>query len=160
MTQTDTQRAGEPDTVPLSTRRSFWGAVMANGVYGSATGLLFKSQRRQFLLLASVPVLWILFANVGPILQMVRISFLDSYPPMAGYQPQLTLRNWNNFFAESIFIVPYFRTLAYSVVFTVATLIITYPVAYFLAKHVKRGNRAHLCDHDPARQQWCGEPRA
>jgi spermidine/putrescine transport system permease protein len=141
MTQTDTHRAGGRDTVPRSMRRSFWGATMTNGAYASVTGFLFKGQRRQFLLLASLPIFWILFANIGPILQMVRISFLDSYPPTAGYQPQLTLRNWNNFFAERIFIVPYFRTLAYSVVFTVATLIITYPVAYFLAKHVKRSSQ-------------------
>ncbi|MGB3389228.1 MAG: ABC transporter permease [Pseudaminobacter sp.] len=141
MTHADTQRAGSRTANPQVGRRSFWGALMTSRVYGALTDSLFRSQRRQFLLLASIPILWILFANVGPILQMVRISFLDSYPPMAGHQPELTLRNWNRFFAESIFIIPYFRTLIYSVVFTLSTLLITYPVAYFLAKHVKRDNQ-------------------
>lgn len=141
MTHADTQRAGSRTANPKVGRRSFWGALMTNRAYGALTGFLFRSQRRQFLLLASIPILWILFANIGPILQMARISFLDSYPPMAGYQPQLTLRNWNRFFAESIFVIPYFRTLIYSVVFTLSTLVITYPVAYFLAKHVKRDNQ-------------------
>jgi spermidine/putrescine transport system permease protein len=140
MTRTETERADIASGAVRHSRRSLWGVLLANGVYRSLTGFLFQSQRRQFLLLASLPLFWIVFANIGPILQMVWISFLDSYPPMAGYEPKLTLGNWAKFF-EGIFIMPYFRTLAYSVVFTASTLIITYPVAYFLAKHVKRSSQ-------------------
>ncbi|WGF90256.1 ABC transporter permease [Marinivivus vitaminiproducens] len=124
-----------------SSRRVFWGAMLENAAYTAVSGLLLGSRRRQIALLASLPLLWIAFANVGPIAQMVWISFLDSYPPRAGYVPQMTLANWARFFQEQIFLVPYFRTLGYAAVFTVATLIITYPVAYFLAKHVKRSNQ-------------------
>lgn len=140
MTSTETERTEIGSRAAPNSRRSFWGWLLANGAYRSLTHFLFASQRRQFILLASLPLFWIVFANIGPILQMIWISFLDSYPPMAGREPQLTLANWGRFF-EGIFIMPYFRTLAYSVVFTASTLIITYPVAYFLAKHVKRNNQ-------------------
>jgi spermidine/putrescine transport system permease protein len=141
MTRTEVDRADIGNEAVRPSRGSFWGALLANGAYRSLTSFLFQSQRRQFFLLASLPLFWIVFANVGPIVQMFWISFLDSYPPTAGYEPQLTLGNWAKFFQERIFVVPYFRTLAYSLVFTASTLIITYPVAYFLAKHVKRSNQ-------------------
>lgn len=140
MTRTQTERANTGGGAAPSSRRSFWGWLQANGAYRSFTGFIFQSQRRQFVLLASFPLFWIVFANIGPIVQMVWISFLDSYPPMAGREPQLTLANWSRFF-EGIFIMPYLRTLTYAVAFTASTLVITYPVAYFLAKHVKRGNQ-------------------
>ncbi len=140
MTSTETERPAVGSGAVQSSRRSLWGVLLANGAYQSLTHFLFASKRRQFVLLASLPLFWIVFANIGPILQMVWISFLDSYPPMAGREPQLTLGNWGKFF-EGIFIMPYFRTLAYAAVFTASTLVITYPVAYFLAKHVKRNNQ-------------------
>jgi spermidine/putrescine transport system permease protein len=37
--------------------------------------------------------------------------------------------------------MPFFRTLTFAAVFTFATLILTYPVAYFLARHVSRRNQ-------------------
>ena len=121
--------------------RSFWGALMQNGLYRSLTGVAFKTQRRQFLLLASFPMFWVLFAHLGPILEMFRISFLDSYPHKPDYTPQLTLANWAVFFQERIFFIPYFRTIAYSLTFTVCTLLLTYPVAYYLARHVPRNSQ-------------------
>lgn len=124
--------------------RSFWGRLLTNGTYRSITDTLFKTQRRQFWLLASFPLFWVFFAHLGPIVEMIWISFLDSYPPTAGRESQLTLANWSAFFEERIFIVPYFRTLAFATVLTATTLLITYPVAYFLAKHVKRRNQLLL----------------
>lgn len=141
MARIEADRADTPGQGGRPPRRVFWGALLANGTYRSITRALFRSQRRQFLLLASLPLVWIVFANVGPIVQMVWISFLDSYPPATGHEPQLTFANWASFFQDRIFIAPYLRTLIYSLVFTVSTLVITYPVAYFLAKHVKRGNQ-------------------
>ncbi|VVT08907.1 ABC transporter permease [Rhizobium sp. EC-SD404] len=122
-------------------RRSFWGALAQNGTYNAVTGVLFKTQRRQFLLLASFPLIWVFVAHLGPIIQMFYISFVDSYPPRVGYEPQFTLDNWATFFGQSIFVTPFMRTLVYAFTFTFATLLITYPVAYFLAKHVKRQNQ-------------------
>ena len=82
-----------------------------------------------------------LLAHLGPILQMFWVSFLDSYPPTVGQEPGFTVSNWMKFFQERIFMMPFFRTLIFALVCTLCTLVLTYPVAYFLAKHVKRRNQ-------------------
>lgn len=135
-----TETTSAPHSAP-SSRRSVWGILMVNGFYRAVTGTLFKTKRRQMLLLAVFPIVWILAANVGPILSMARIGFLDSYPPAVGHVPSYTLDNFLRFFENAIFRMPFFRTLGFSLVLTAVTLVITYPVAYFLAKHVKRDNQ-------------------
>ncbi|TYB82326.1 ABC transporter permease [Maritimibacter fusiformis] len=127
-----------------SDRPTFWGRLTHAGPYRAVTDFVFASTRRQFILLAALPIVWVLFAHLGPILQMIRVSFLDSYPPAVGYTPQFTLDNWASFFKESIFIKPFFRTLMFSLSLTFATLVLIYPVAYFLARHVKRDNQMLL----------------
>ena len=122
-------------------RRPFWGSVVSNTGYQAFTDFIFKSPRCQFLLLASLPVAWVLIAHLGPILQMFWVSFLDSYPPTIGQEPGFTFANWGKFFEERFFMMPFFRTLAFAFIVTISTLLITYPVAYFLAKHVKRRNQ-------------------
>ncbi len=141
MAHADTDRADTPLPPTAREKRSMWGALMNNGLYKGVTDVLFKTPRRQFLLLASFPLFWVFFAHLGPIIEMFYISFLDSYPPAAGYEPQLTLANWSRFFEERIFMIPFFRTLGFAFTLTFVTLLITYPVAYFLAKHVKRKNQ-------------------
>lgn len=143
----------EPGTVKTVTKRrtlrgadsaTFWGWLSHAGPYRAVTDYIFGSTRRQFIMLAAFPVLWVLFAHLGPILQMVRVSFLDSYPPAIDHTPQFTLANWQSFFTEDIFIRPFFRTLMFSLSLTLATLVLIYPVAYFLARHVKRENQMLL----------------
>lgn len=122
-------------------RKVFWGGLVGHPVYRVVTDLIFQSPRRQFFLLASLPVAWVLIAHLGPILQMLWVSFLDAYPPTVGQEPNFTLANWARFFEERIFMMPFLRTLAFALIVTFSTLLITYPVAYFLAKHVKRKNQ-------------------
>ncbi|WP_053086121.1 ABC transporter permease [Nitratireductor soli] len=141
MAHAETDTADIRKTPAPGGKMTFWGALLQNGTYQAVSGALFKTQRRQFVILASLPLFWIVFANLGPIVEMFWIGFLDSYPPKVGYEPQFTLANWAAFFQDRVFIVPFFRTLAFSVIFTAITLLITYPVAYFLAKHVKRKNQ-------------------
>ncbi|MEM8947887.1 MAG: ABC transporter permease [Pseudomonadota bacterium] len=140
MTVTERSVAGST-TSAAGDRQTFWGGLVGNGIYRSLTDLIFRSPRRQFLLLASLPVAWVFIAHLGPILQMLWVSFLDSYPPTVGQEPSLTLANWAKFFEERIFMMPFLRTLVFALIVTVSTLLITYPVAYFLAKHVKRKNQ-------------------
>ncbi|MEM9442645.1 MAG: ABC transporter permease [Pseudomonadota bacterium] len=122
-------------------RKVFWGGLVGHPVYRVVTDLIFQSPRRQFFLLASLPVAWVLIAHLGPILQMLWVSFLDAYPPTVGQEPNFTLANWARFFEERIFMMPFLRTLVFALIVTFSTLLITYPVAYFLAKHVKRKNQ-------------------
>lgn len=122
-------------------RRSFWGAVAASQLYQGFSNALLSSPRRQFAILLAFPVLWVLTQHLGPMLQMLYVSFVDAYPVSRGYENQFTLDNYGRFFGSAIFIMPFFRTLAFAATLTLATLVLTYPVAYFLARHVKRSNQ-------------------
>ncbi|MCB2053964.1 MAG: ABC transporter permease [Geminicoccaceae bacterium] len=118
--------------------RGFWAALSASGAYRLTSDVLLGGERRRFWVLAALPIAWILIANLGPILQMFYIGFLDSYPPSRDVEPQLTLANYLLFFSDDIFVMPFMRTLVFATVLTAATLLLTYPVAYFLARHVGR----------------------
>lgn len=137
----DTATTPSPDGAG---RRTFWGAVTHGPGYGRLSGFLMGSARRQFLLLAVLPVVWVLFLHLGPILQMLQVSFLNAYPPTPGEPQFLTTANYASFIEQSYFIQPFIRTLIFAVTLTFATLLLTYPVAYFLARHVKRENQMAL----------------
>ena len=122
---------------PARGRRNFWAALSANSTYRSLSNLLLNGDRRRFWLLALLPLIWVFCTHLGPILQMIGISFLDAYPPTKGVEPQWTLANWLAFFGDDIFVIPFLRTMAFATVLTVSTLVLTYPVAYFLAKKIR-----------------------
>jgi spermidine/putrescine transport system permease protein len=137
-------RAPVVPTQPDAGRPTFWGRLAGWGLYRTLVDFIFHSPRRQFWLLAGLPIAWVLFAHLGPILQMFWVSILESYPPSVNNTQTITLDNYRRFFQEPIFLMPFFRTLGFASVLTFATLIITYPVAYFLARHVKRDNQMAL----------------
>jgi spermidine/putrescine transport system permease protein len=115
-----------------------WGRIANHSIYRGIVDTAAGTQRRRLLLLGSLPVLWILAMNVGPILQMLRISFMSAYPLSAGQEASFTLEHWLVFFNERLYLIPYARTFVFAATFTAITLLLTYPVAYFLAKHVPR----------------------
>lgn len=119
-------------------RRGLWAGLGASPAYRRLSDLLFATDRRRFWLLAAFPLAWIAFAHVGPILQMAYIGFLDAYPPSVGQTPEVTLANWQRFFEERIYRTPFIRTFAFAFVVTASTLVIMYPVAYFLAKKLPK----------------------
>lgn len=121
-----------------------WGRLVRFAPYRALIGLICASPRRQFLLLAAFPALWVLTQHLGPMIQMLFVSFTEAYPLSKGVATQYTLDNYRRFFDEEFYRVPFFRTLAFATAFTVATLVITYPVAYFLARVVRRRNRLLL----------------
>ena len=117
--------------------RGAWARLVTSPTYRALSDFLTRTGRRRFWALASLPLAWVLFAHLGPILQMIRISFLTGYPPTPGIAAEWTLYNWLLFFREPIYITPFIRTFTFAGVLTFATLIITYPIAYFLARHVR-----------------------
>jgi len=127
--------------VNLSGPPTFWGRLMAWTPYRALSGVVFASPRRQFGMLIALPVLWVLFAHLGPIVQMIQVSFMQAYPLPPGVETAYTTGNYAQFFGDRIFLMPFLRTLVFASVLTLVTLIIMYPVAYFLARHVKRDNR-------------------
>ncbi|SDJ20268.1 ABC transporter permease [Salipiger marinus] len=124
--------------------RPVWGRLVNWGPYRGLVSLLFASPRRQFALLALFPVIWVLTQHLGPMLQMLQVSLLDAYPVAPGQETSFTLDNYARFFRESVFQTPFLRTLTYSATLTLVTLIVTYPVAYYLARYVKRENQLAL----------------
>lgn len=122
-------------------RQPFWGRVSSRRGYQWLVNFLFGSERRQFFILAGLPLVWVLTQHLGPIIQMLYVSLLDAYPVAVGTQSTLTLEHYLLFFQESVYRMPFFRTLGYSFALTLTTLFIIYPVAYFLARHVKRDNQ-------------------
>ena len=127
-------------TAPLGDR-PFWGRVANWGPYRAFLAILTASPRRQFIILAAFPILWLLTQHLGPMLQMLRVSLTDAYPVAPGTPQAFTFDSYMRFFGDRIFWQPFFRTLTFAAVFTFCTLILTYPVAYFLARHVSRKNQ-------------------
>ena len=118
--------------------------MLGNPLYARSSDALAGSARWRFVLLAALPVAWVAVAHVGPILQMLRVSFLDAYPPSVGVPPEYTLANWTSFFRERIYLLPFARTLVFATTLTFVTLLLTYPVAYYLARHVPRSRQMLL----------------
>lgn len=121
--------------------RTFWGRLVGWTPYRALVTLTTATPRRQFLVLAAFPLLWVLTQHLGPMVQMLRVSLTDAYPVAPGVEQHFTLDNYRRFFGDQIFWKPFFRTLTFAGVFTFCTLILTYPVAYFLARHVSRKNQ-------------------
>ena len=118
-----------------------WGRLVGWGPYRVLADFTTASPRRQFVILAAFPVLWVLTQHLGPMLQMLRVSLTDAYPVAQGVEQSFTFDNYLRFFGDRIFWMPFFRTLVFAAVFTFCTLILTYPVAYYLARHVSRRNQ-------------------
>lgn len=120
---------------------TLWGRLVQWTPYRSFVALATASPRRQFFLLALFPLLWVLTQHLGPMLQMLRVSLTDAYPVAPGTETHFTLEHYARFFTDPLFRLPFFRTLGFAFVFTFCTLVITYPVAYFMARHVSRKNQ-------------------
>lgn len=118
-----------------------WGKLVGFAPYRALVSLIYASPRRQFILLAAFPLIWVLTQHLGPMIQMLYVSFTDAYPVTKGVETQLTLDNYRRFFDEEFYRIPFYRTLAFATTFTFATLVITYPIAYFLTRIVSRRNQ-------------------
>lgn len=134
-------RAHRDGVAPNQLKPTFWGRLALWKPYRTIIGLATASPRRQFIVLATFPLIWVLSQHLGPMLQMFAVSLTDAYPVAPHVEQHFTLDNYTRFFGDSIFWRPFFRTLTFAAVFTFCTLIITFPVAYFLARHVSRKNQ-------------------
>ena len=77
---------------------SFWGRLVNWAPYRILVGLATASPRRQFLILAIFPLIWILTQHLGPMLQMARVSLTDAYPVGPGVEQHFTFDNYMRFF--------------------------------------------------------------
>jgi spermidine/putrescine transport system permease protein len=117
-------------------RASGWGRLVTSRAYRSFSRLALGGERRRLILLGLVPLFWLLAAHLGPIVQMLRISFYAEYPLTAGREASFTLAHYGAFLTERIYLMPFVRTLVFSIIVTAITLVVVYPVAYFIAKRL------------------------
>jgi spermidine/putrescine transport system permease protein len=115
---------------------SGWGRLVTNPAYQALSRLALGGERRRLILLGLVPVAWLLLAHLGPITQMVRFSFYSEYPLTAGREASFTLAHYVTFLTERLYLVPFLRTLVFALTVTAITLVMVYPIAYFIAKRV------------------------
>lgn len=83
--------------------------------------------------LMSGPLLWIAGGNIAPLIEMARISLLDTYPAAPGHVSRISLDNYLSFLQNSVYLSAFLRSLAYGATTTLAALIISYPLAYGIA---------------------------
>ena len=134
----------QPPSVGLSMVPHYagWiGRTARSGLYRHTIGLLVESRRVRLAVLAGVPLVWIAMLHIGPILQMANISLLANYPPQPDKSSEYTFANYALFFSDRLYFLPFVRSLIFAAVVTISTLVIVYPVAYYVAKVVQPKNR-------------------
>jgi spermidine/putrescine transport system permease protein len=115
--------------------------IVNSGLYRHTLGAAVETRAGRLLLLAVVPLAWLIAVHVGPIYQMFKISILSAYPPHEGVEAQFTLDNYAIFFRESLYFTPLVRSFIFATAATALTLIVVYPVAYYVAKIVRPQGR-------------------
>lgn len=88
-----------------------------------------------YLQLAPLVMLMLVFAVV-PLLGMLAITFFKS--GIFGLEPHLTLANYVKFIDESTYVLVLMKSMRIAFIVTATTILISYPVAFWLAKVVTR----------------------
>jgi len=92
-------------------------------------------------LLLSGPVLWLALANLGPLVGMARISLLDTFPAAPDHVPSYSTASYQAFLASPFYLGVFWRSLRFAAGTTVMSLVLTYPLAYHIARHVSPARR-------------------
>jgi spermidine/putrescine transport system permease protein len=142
ITQGATTTAQSPDERRTKPRYgSVFGSLANSTLYRMTIGALVERRMGRLILLVVVPMIWIVVFNLGPLFQVLRISFLANYPLEEGADAAYTISNYTAFFREPIYYIPFIRSLIFSILATAVTLIVVYPVAYYIAKVVRPQRR-------------------
>lgn len=137
MTERRTVASGEGVAVASRSRRRHWGAVLQeNPIYAAAVSVISRFPRLANAMVIVIPVAFIVIWNVFPLIEMLRISFLDEFPARISGEPQVTAQHYITLFTDGNAIRPFLRTMMFALCVAGGTLIVTLPIAYFLAKRV------------------------
>jgi ABC-type spermidine/putrescine transport system permease subunit I len=85
------------------------------------------------LLLVSPALFWLLLFSAGPLVLVLVYSFARS-DGFGGIELAFDLENYRRFFASNLFLAVALRSLGIALMVTPATLLLAYPVAYYLAR--------------------------
>jgi spermidine/putrescine transport system permease protein len=95
----------------------------------------FQSGLVPYLQLAPLVLLMVGFATL-PLIAMIGITFFKS--GIFGIEPKLTLANYLKFFDDEIYVRILAKSIRIAVTVTMLTIVISYPIAFWLAKAVGR----------------------
>lgn len=112
--------------------------------YRNSVDALARMPALRFALVAAIPAAWIAIANLAPLVQMVAISFQDRYPLPPGEQAQWTLRHYAAFFDRPHYLPAFIRSFVFATLATLLTLVVMFPIAYYLSKVAPRNWRFRL----------------
>lgn len=98
----------------------------------------------RLVLVGAIPLLWIAIANVAPLYQMLVISFYEKFPLPDGQSPILTLGHYGEFFARPFYLEAFIRSFVFASLATLLTLIVVFPVAYFISIVASPNRRTRL----------------
>jgi len=95
-------------------------------------------------IVAALPVAWIIVANLAPLVQMAMISLYDRYPLAPGTEPQFTLRHYTAFFGRPHYLTAFLRTFVFGTAVTALTLVVVFPIAFYISKVAAPARRTRL----------------
>lgn len=114
------------------------------GPYRAFADALSTHPRLRYLLVAVVPLLWIVVADIAPLARMVLISFYERFPLPPGETTVFTLAQYQAFFDRPLYMTAFARTFVFGVLATALTLVVIFPIAYYISKVVPRDKRLRL----------------
>ena len=98
----------------------------------------------RYVLVAALPVVWIVVADIAPLVRMVLISFYERFPLPPGETPSFTLAQYQAFLDRPLYMTAFIRTFVFGALATALTLVVIFPVAYYISKIVPRHKRLRL----------------
>lgn len=116
----------------------------SSGFYRSLLDLHASSPAFRLVLVAALPLAWIVVANVAPLLQMGVISLYDRYPLPPGEEPVLTFRHYAAFLERPLYLSAFLRSFVFATGATLLTLVTVFPVAYYVSKVAPANRRTRL----------------
>jgi spermidine/putrescine transport system permease protein len=130
----------DSSTIPrYSTRMA---RMVRSRLYRSTLGAVIETRPGRLVLLTAVPMLWLVAMHIGPIYEMFKISLFAGYPVEAHAAAGLTLSSYAIFFRDSLYYQPLIRSFIFAFGATAFTLVVVYPVAYYVARIVRPEGRS------------------
>jgi spermidine/putrescine transport system permease protein len=100
-----------------------------------------KATRATFLLLMTPFLLWVMLLVVIPHIDLLILSMREKVAP---HVYRASFANYQEFFGEPVYIWTLVRTVIMSLLATLITFVIGFPVAYYIAKIARGRTRASL----------------
>lgn len=114
------------------------------GPYRAFADTIWRHPRLRYALVALVPFLWMVIAGIAPLGRMFLISFYERFPLRPGEMPTFTFAQYQQFIERPLYLSAFSRTFLFGAAVTLLTLVVVFPVAYYISKVASRNTRLRL----------------